>query len=80
MDWCFLGVVMYVKEVLLLLDVKVDWLGENLLVEDLCNEGWLMCMDYGSFVLLNVYVFNLGDGDKGCLCLDFKMWYLKVFE
>lgn len=74
------GVVTYVKEALSPLDAKADWLGENSSAEDLCNEGRLMCTDHGSFVLLNVYVPNSGDGDKGRPRLDFKMRYLKALE
>lgn len=68
------------KEALSPLDAKADWLGENSSAEDLCNEGRLMCTDHGSFVLLNVYVPNSGDGDKGRPRLDFKMRYLKALE
>jgi exonuclease III len=82
----FPGVVTYVKDKLLPLDARADWLvtqdddsDDEASTADLCKEGRIMYTDHGSFVLLNVYVPNAG-GQIGQPRMDFKLRYLKALQ
>jgi len=82
----FPGVVTYVKDKLLPLDARADWLvtqdddsDDETSTADLCKEGRIMYTDHGSFILLNVYVPNAG-GQIGQPRMDFKLRYLKALQ
>ncbi|MCO5593298.1 hypothetical protein L7F22_047306 [Adiantum nelumboides] len=76
------GVVTYVKEELLPLDAKANWLGDfdDPLLEELCNEGRVVETDHGSFILINVYSPNAGEREQGRPRLGFKLSFLKALK
>lgn len=68
------GVCTYVSSVYSPISAEADSLGNE---GDLNSEGRTLILDLDSFVLINVYVPNAGQGSEGSARLDFKFRYLR---